>query len=198
LKPDEWETLKLRNADWNEVDLRDNRYDQIIHLVTAANGAERFYSLENNITRTESIEVAREIDERCSKAWIGHPYMDVIDNCTDFDLKVSRALQAVCQRIGLNLKGFEAGNQKRKYLIKDMPDDAKFPSFQEVNVVHNYLITNQPNVQARIRKSGQAGNWSYSYAVRTYNQGGEIVETRRQVDRREYAVNLISLLFFID
>lgn len=93
LKADEWEILKLRNENWNEVDLRDNRYDQIVHLVTAANGAEQFYSLENNITRTESIEVAREIDERCSKAWIGHPYIDVIDNCTDFDLKVTRALQ---------------------------------------------------------------------------------------------------------
>ena len=55
-----------------------------------------------------------------------------------------------------------------------------------------------PNVQARIRKSGQAGNWSYSYAVRQYNENGQIVETRRQVDRREYAVSLcLSLLWEI-
>lgn len=188
LHSDEWETLKLRNPAWNEVDLRDNRYDQIVHLVTAANGAEQFYSLENNITRTESIEVAREIDEKCSKAWLGHPCMDVIDNCTQFDLKVNRALQAVCERIGLDLKGFEAGNKKRKYLIKELPDDSLFPSYQELNVVHNYLISNVPNVQARIRKSGQAGNWSYSYAVRQYNENGQSVETRRQVDRREYAI----------
>ena len=114
----------MRNPSWNEVDLRDNRYDQIVHLVTAANGAEQFYSLENNITRTETIEVARAIDEKCSKAWLGHPCMDVIDNCTQFDLKVSRALQAVCERIGLNLEGFEAGNRKRKYLIKVLPDDS--------------------------------------------------------------------------
>ena len=114
----------MRNPLWNEVDLRDNRYDQIIHLVTAANGAEQFYSLENNITRTESIELAREIDEKLSKAWLGHPCMDIIDNCTQFDLKVSRALQVVLERIGLDLKVFEAGNKKRKYLLKVLPDDS--------------------------------------------------------------------------
>ena len=88
----EWELLKARNPSWNEVDLRDNRYDQIIHLITAANGAEKFYSLENNVTRTESIEMAREIDERTLKTWVGHPCMDCIDNATGFEKKVARAL----------------------------------------------------------------------------------------------------------
>lgn len=32
---------------WNLADLRDNRYDAVIHLVTAADGAEQFYDLEN-------------------------------------------------------------------------------------------------------------------------------------------------------
>lgn len=67
LSAEDWETLKMRNSAWNEVDLRDNRYDQIVHMVTAAIGAENHYTLENNVTRTESIEVARDIDERLSK-----------------------------------------------------------------------------------------------------------------------------------
>lgn len=89
----DWELLKVRNPQWNEVDLRDNRYDQIVHLVTAANGAEQFYTLENNVTRTETIEHAREIDERLSKAWCGHPCMDVIGNYTLFEHKVTKVLQ---------------------------------------------------------------------------------------------------------
>ena len=44
----------------NEVELRDN-YDAVFHLVTAANGAEEFYTLENNAARTETIEEAREV-----------------------------------------------------------------------------------------------------------------------------------------
>ena len=124
LNSSEWEILKTRNPNWNEVDLRDNRYDQVIHLITAANGAEQFYTLDNNYTRTETIEVAREIDEKCAKAWIGHPCMDVIDNEASFERKVSKALQAVCERIGLNLKSFEVGNRKRKFLVKILPDDS--------------------------------------------------------------------------
>ena len=93
LESEEWEQLKIMNPNWNEIDLRDNRYDQVVHLVTAANGAEQFYTLSNNCTRTETIVVARELDEKCSKAWLGHPCMDVVDNCYHFDRKVSKALQ---------------------------------------------------------------------------------------------------------
>jgi hypothetical protein len=31
----EWERILEKNK-WNEVDIRDNRYNQVIHLVTAA------------------------------------------------------------------------------------------------------------------------------------------------------------------
>lgn len=34
---------------WNTIDLRDNRYNQIVHMVSAANGAEDFYSTEVSI-----------------------------------------------------------------------------------------------------------------------------------------------------
>jgi len=40
-----WERMMQTNG-WNSVELRDNRYNQIIHMVSAANGAEDFYSTE--------------------------------------------------------------------------------------------------------------------------------------------------------
>lgn len=36
----------MRDNNWNSVELRDNRYNQIVHMVSAANGAEDFYSVE--------------------------------------------------------------------------------------------------------------------------------------------------------
>ncbi len=36
------------------VSLREGRYDAVFHLVTAAQGAERFYTLENNEARSET------------------------------------------------------------------------------------------------------------------------------------------------
>lgn len=42
---EKWERMKNENG-WNEVEIRDNRYNQIIHMVSAAVGAEEFYSTE--------------------------------------------------------------------------------------------------------------------------------------------------------
>ena len=45
----------LDEAGLNEVTLRDKRYDLVIHMVTAANGAEEFYGIDNNEARREVI-----------------------------------------------------------------------------------------------------------------------------------------------
>lgn len=45
---DKWERMKTGNG-WNEIEMRDNRYNQIVHMVSAANGAEEFYSTEVRI-----------------------------------------------------------------------------------------------------------------------------------------------------
>ena len=49
-------------------------------MVTSAKGAEQFYSIEDHATRKEGLEEARERDTRAAEAWIGHPYVDIIDN----------------------------------------------------------------------------------------------------------------------
>lgn len=86
-----WERVQRENG-WNSVELRDNRYNQVIHLVTSADGAEEYYNMEGNPTRTEDVELARELDKRTVEAWVGHPYIDVIDNSTDFDTKMRRMI----------------------------------------------------------------------------------------------------------
>ncbi len=48
----------------NVVELRDTRYDAVIHMMTAANGAEEFYASINNEARYESKEEAIEKDDR--------------------------------------------------------------------------------------------------------------------------------------
>lgn len=34
---------------WNSVEMRDTRYNQIIHMVSAAKGAEDFYTVEVSV-----------------------------------------------------------------------------------------------------------------------------------------------------
>ena len=79
----------------------------------------------------------------------------MIDNCTEFEEKIARVLQAVCERVSLQIKGFDVGNRKRKFLVKAVPEVSLFPKYQDFNVVHNYLATGIPHIQARIRKRGQ-------------------------------------------
>lgn len=67
------------------VQLRDNRYDAVLHLVTAADGAERFYDNTTNSARYESIEEARIKDVKLRNAYMTHPKWYLIDNkCEDF------------------------------------------------------------------------------------------------------------------
>lgn len=53
--------------------IRDSRYDMIVHLVTAANGAADKYTTANNKARSEGIQQAIEIDDKIKDAWNGHP-----------------------------------------------------------------------------------------------------------------------------
>lgn len=58
---------------WTKNEIRDNRYDMVIHLVTAADGAEKHYTLENNEARSETPEIAKWLDKKTQAVWNGHP-----------------------------------------------------------------------------------------------------------------------------
>jgi predicted ATPase len=86
----------MSEDDWNELmekrgiettDLRDTRYNAVFHMVSAADGAAPFYTLENNAARSETAEEALAMDKRTQQAWLGHPHMYVFDNSTDFEGK---------------------------------------------------------------------------------------------------------------
>ena len=51
-------------GDFDTITLRDQRYNAIFHLVTAADGAVQYYTLANNETRTEGPAQAIALD-RC-------------------------------------------------------------------------------------------------------------------------------------
>lgn len=89
-----WQQLLHRHG-WTVFDLCEDRYDGVIHLVTAADGAESFCHTEDNPARTESANEARALDRRLRIAWERHPRYELIDNSTDFADKLSRVLVAV-------------------------------------------------------------------------------------------------------
>ncbi len=48
--------------------------------MSAARGAEQFYTVEHHGCRSEGLELARELDIKAAEAWVGHPYVEVVDN----------------------------------------------------------------------------------------------------------------------
>uniref|UniRef100_A0A1B6ELE5 NadR/Ttd14 AAA domain-containing protein n=1 Tax=Cuerna arida TaxID=1464854 RepID=A0A1B6ELE5_9HEMI len=195
---DKWERMMSANG-WNSVELRDNRYNQIVHLVSAANGAEDFYSTEDHACRSETVVLARELDYNAAAAWVGHPYFDVIDNSTDFETKICRMIASVCQKLGIDTGDrLTTNSRKRKFLVRGpLPDDSVFPPFQDFDVVHNYLQTSTPSMQARLRKRGQkdstglAGHWSYIHTIRKPKMRGQVVEVKTQLTHRDY-INMLA------
>ncbi|CAG4907969.1 unnamed protein product [Colias eurytheme] len=188
ISKEKWEAM-LHANNWNSVELRDNRYNHIVHMVSAANGAEDFYSTEDHACRSEGVELARELDYNAAAAWVGHPYFDVIDNSTDFDKKMNRLIACVCQKIGIDTGDrLNVNAKKRKFLVKTpLPTDAEFPPFQDFDVEHNYLQSDVRKAQVRLRKRGQKGHWSYIHTMRKFHPtNGQSVEVRTQLTHRDY------------
>lgn len=80
-----------------EQQLRNERYDAVLHICTAAKGAEDFYTLYNNKCRSESVEVARDVDDRILAVWQGHPVLQVIKAEICFEDKIQHVLRVLDQ-----------------------------------------------------------------------------------------------------
>jgi len=84
------------------------RYDGVLHLVTAADGAEKFYKQGhvkddsgNDVHRTETPEMARELDSKVLACWSGHSMVRRIGNEDDgIEGKLRRATEFVCDVVG--------------------------------------------------------------------------------------------------
>lgn len=72
-----------------------------------------------------------------------------------------------------------------------LPPKCDFPDFQDFDVVHHYLQSNGPKCQARLRKRGQKGNWSYTHTLRRPHVHNQSVETKTQLTQRDYK-NLLA------
>lgn len=191
ISKEKWEKMMTSN-NWNAIELRDNRYNQILHLVSAANGAEEFYSTEDHACRSEGVDLARDLDYKSAAAWVGHPYFDVIDNSTNFESKMNRMIEAVCQKIGIDIGDrLQSTSRKLKFLVASLPPESEFPPFQDFDVVHHYLQSSGPKVQARLRKRGQKNHWSYIHTIRRPNVHGQArIEVKTQLTHRDY-MNLL-------
>ena len=201
---EEWdEMLKRRNIK-NVCVLREGRYNAVFHLVTAAEGAEKFYSLENNEVRTETPEEARAVDVKTRDAWIGHPRLCVFDNSTNFEGKLQRLVDTTAQLVGLPAHLSRTATKfllkRRPNLREDFPPEIKYNVFV-VEKVYLYDESSQASgsdiieeysfVRKRtsLCKDGHRLGSAYGQTTVKRTVDGQVVEVKRIISRREYVAS---------
>ena len=172
----------------DSVQLRDG-YDGVFHLVTAANGAEKYYTLANNQARSETPEQARELDDKLIAAWTGHPHLRVIGNETDFENKMKKLVAEIAALLG-EPEPFEI---ERKFLI-EYPDVAwleKQPNCHKVDIIQTYLLAPKGD-EIRVRQRGENGSYIYYQTIKRKVSDLKRVEIERRLSQREYLTLLME------
>lgn len=173
---EEWRRMCEENG-WHDSMLRDDRYDAVLHLVTAADGKEGYYSCATNATRTESAEEARALDARARDAWVGHPRLFVVDNRTGFAEKMDRVFRLACRLVGLP----RAANLDRKFLLGvDTAAGDTVKSVGKVKGVQQFAV--EQTFLARERQRDAPGGWRHADAAA--DEDGDGMEREESVRRR--------------
>jgi CYTH domain-containing protein/thymidylate kinase len=160
-----------------------DRYAAAIHLVTAADGAEEHYTLANNSARIETSEMARVIDQRTQRAWLGHRHLRVIDNSTGFEEKKRRALKAIADIIGTP----EPRDFERKFLVTRLGPDFPPQDARKTTIKQTYLVSSNLSEQRRVRKRTVDGMVSYFYATtRKVLGSAERMKLEQHITRQQY------------
>ncbi|MBR0437820.1 MAG: AAA family ATPase [Clostridia bacterium] len=181
MSPEEFSTI-LEEEGISYIDARD-RYDGVFFLVTAARGAERFFTLANNSARTETVEQAIALDVKTVRAWIGHPHLRVIDNSTDFMNKMKRLLNETDAFLGIP----EPLEIERKFLV-EYPDIEKLkydPDCTPVSIVQTYAETEDMD-RFRLRKRGDGEDSIYILTRKTKITEVKRIEEERRITKEEY------------
>ena len=160
------------------TELRDHRYDAVLHLVSAADGAEKYYTTANNRQRTEGLEMAREVDKKVINAWTGHPHLRVINNHEDFNNKLHRVLKEISSVLGIPQPIVE----ERKYVVELV---GEIPHCIESEITQTYLVA-EPGCEVRLRRRAWQGKNVYVHTTKKNLANGEELVTERQIRSNLY------------
>ncbi len=181
ISPDMWRDITGRCG--TNSNLLRERYDAVLHLVSAADGAEEFYTVANNANRyeqatEEGLQLARDLDKKVNRAWTGHPRLRVINNHGDFETKIRCVLKEISHVLGLP----QPIEEERKYIIELT---GPLPECVESDITQTYLVAD-PDCEVRLRH--RVWGTETVNALKTKKRVGpnEVLETQRLVSNALY------------
>lgn len=181
ISPEMWQEL-CDKVGFTAAELRE-RYDAVLHLVSAADGAEQFYTTANNAQRyekadEEGLRIARSLDKKVISAWKGHPHLRVINNGEDFERKMQRVIKEISSVLNLPL----TIEEERKYIVEIT---GELPEVMESEISQTYL-TAEPGNEVRLRRRGWGTKFVNTHTTRKRISDTEEIITERQVSNSLY------------
>ncbi len=182
LTPEQWQNI-IGELGYTTAQLRDERYDAVLHLVSAADGAEQYYTTSNNAQRLEKadeegLKVARMLDKKVIEAWSGHSHLRVINNHDDFNTKLNRVLKEISNVLGIP----QPVEEERKYIVKIT---GNIPGCINSDIVQTYLV-GEPGNEIRLRRREFNGKVVYVHTTKIIDSDNNQIETERQINGNLY------------
>lgn len=187
LEPELWEGLLNENG-WKEADLSDSRYHLVMHLETAATGAEEIFNKWNEGTWT--LASAREHDSKLKDVWIKHHSFRALRNMKGlqgFEHKMEEAVKDIL----IYTNPASVRSCKRKFLVEC--DDPKLwvkENYAQDKIETTYLQPSASDqefekVEARVGKDGDS-IFMRKLSFKPDEQSKEITKNRSVLTPREY------------
>lgn len=168
----------------------DARYLGVVHLRSAAVGAEAFYTSANNVVRRETIDEARAQDVRTEHAWVGHPHLFIVGNDGgSIEAKNADLFRKICRILGEP----EPLEIERKYVVELMVKPRDIPGCVEVAIEQYYVATPDPLEELRMRKRVVGRCAVYFETRKRTVRPGVRVERETAVSQESYAARLLSM-----
>lgn len=187
LEPELWEGLLNENG-WKEADLSDSRYHLVMHLETAACGAEEIFNKWNEGSWTLGSAIER--DSKLKDVWIKHHSFRALRNMTGlkgFEHKMEEAVKDIL----IYTNPASVRSCKRRFLvICDDPKTWMKENFAKDTIVTTYLQPSDSDqefekVEARVGKDGDS-IFVRKLSFKPDEQSKEITKNRSVLTPREY------------
>lgn len=186
----------LRENAWTMEDIRDNRYDAVIHLVTAADGAEEFYTLANNKARSETPEVARMLDKKTQAVWSGYPNFTVISNTKvdNFKHKLEEVYKVILRTIYEDYEPPKLFNYliEKEFSPKLLPEEFQLEFHLEET---RYLLPEKTESDIWIKKRINPSSKLDTFSLVRWRKvdSGQEIEDARLINKRHYSTYLTMI-----
>jgi CYTH domain-containing protein len=186
MTPDTWDQI-TRAVGTSTPELREH-YDAVLHLVSAADGAEQYYTTSTNAQRyeqmnEEGLRIARGLDKKVIHAWTGHPHLRVINNHDDFDCKMNRVIKEISNVLGLPQPIVE----ERKYIVEV---NGAFPEDSIQSEITQTYLQAEPGAEIRLRRRGWGQKQVYVHTTKKKTSDNEELVTERQINLSLYEMML--------